>query len=78
MRSLSKVHIQVTIQHTKPLARDHGLNRGGDAIVIRLQGGSETASGGIRQTDAEQPRTGGASVGDPPKNARLHCRMSHR
>jgi hypothetical protein len=34
-------------QHIKTMAPDHGLNHLSDAIVIRLQPASETASGGV-------------------------------
>jgi hypothetical protein len=40
--------VAMAAQHTKPRLRDHGLNRTGDAIVIRLQGAFEAASGGMK------------------------------
>jgi len=47
----------VVAQHTKTAGRDHGLNRVGDAIVIRLQFASETASRGLREAYVELQRT---------------------
>jgi hypothetical protein len=38
----------VAAQHIKTMAGDHGLNRISDAIVIRLQAPSTTASGGTQ------------------------------
>jgi hypothetical protein len=40
--------VVMVAEHTKPRRIDHGLNRTGDAIVIRLQGAFETASGGMK------------------------------
>src|SRR6476660_1165239 len=50
-----------TPQHTKTKAGDHGLNRVGDAIVIRLQFASETASRAVGEAQGCISLTSGAS-----------------
>ncbi|WP_283807537.1 hypothetical protein [Bradyrhizobium lablabi] len=42
-----KIPWQVVVEHSKTIAGDHRPNRDGDAIVIRLQEVSGTASDGI-------------------------------
>jgi len=58
----------VVAQHTKTKARDHGLNRDGDVIVMPLLDASEIASGSIGEVDVDlqHPRSG--------QNVQLHCR----
>src|SRR6266849_2904484 len=51
-------------QHTKTTARDHGLNRDGDAIVIRLPGAILTSPGSILRMNVEFAVHAGRQLSD--------------
>jgi hypothetical protein len=62
-------------QHTKTTAGDHGLNRDGDAIVIRLPGRSLDMVGKYSTDEClslQCTRAGSSRIS--VKNVRLRCR----
>jgi hypothetical protein len=58
----SSIPVRGCFHYIKAVAGDHGLNRGGDMIVMALQG-------------ACGPASGGAAVDKAAKNVQLRCRF---
>src|ERR1700732_1244511 len=60
-------------QHTKTTARDHGLNRDGDAIVIRVHDVLLTSSGSILPMNVQFAAHAGGQFSYPFSDIRQEC-----